>query len=554
MPGRPPHFPCCRLLSFLLLCLVFVYTLLPPRLPLRLPPPAAFLSGPACPLQDPLRLSLVFSGADLVLECAPAIARVWGWASPGCAISVEGLPGRAAVSYDDSGLFIAALTLPCSTRALALTLRSSSGASLNLTARGGRVLFCTGQSNAVGLNTQPGLESDSSVAASLQVETPATAAEAQLPLPLYGLRVGMHDPWALDAPLADLATAPELPWSALATAAQAAPFSAVCWWAGRELAARLGGGVPVGMVESAWGGSWLQAWSTPQDLAACAAPPFGAAWAPAHFSSLHNSMLAPFAVGPMALSGLLFYQGESNAIVSQAEYYRCGLAAAVRTWRGLFSATPLPPLFVGIVELAPFARNPQGWGGGWVGVRAAQLAVALDPALPPPLALTPTADCRDPPGDIHPRCKRVMGVRLGQSLAAALGGGGRGSAAAARRFTGPAYSHAQAGPGEGAVTVFFKAGGADASAGVRWVEDALACQGVDAAACAGAQVLQGGEWVAATGAAAEGGRGIVLRSSRGREGGAITATRYAWGMWPAVNIVSAGEGGWPCHPWEEFFK
>ena len=494
-----------------------------------------------------------------MLECAPAVSRVWGWASPGCAVSVEGLPGRAAVvAYDGAGLFTATLSLPCSARALALVFRSSSGAALNLTARGGRVLFCSGQSNAVGLNTQPGLESDSSVAASLQVETPATAAEAQLPLPLYGLRVGMLDPWALDAPLADLASAPQLPWSALATAAAAAPFSAVCWWAGRELAARLGGGVPVGMVESAWGGSWLQAWSTPQDLAACAAPPFGVGWAPAHFSSLHNSMVAPFAVGPMALSALIFYQGESNAIVSQAEYYRCGLAAAIRTWRGLFNATPAAqqPLFVGIVELAPFARNPQGWGGGWVGVRASQLAVALDPALPPPLALIPTADCRDAAGDIHPRCKRVVGVRLGQSLAAVLGGGRGSSGAAAQRFTGPAYSHAAVGPGEGAVTVHFKSGGGGGAAAARvsWVEDALACQGVDAAACAGAQVLQGGEWVAALGAAAEGGRGIVLRSSRGREGGAITATRYAWGMWPAVNIVSAEEGAWPCHPWQEHIE
>ena len=560
-----PRLRACRLALLALTCLALLLATLAPQpaaLRAAAPPPSAarspapaFLRGPPCPPLDAPRLSNVFAGTHLVLQCAPAAARLWGWAAPGCALTAR-LHGAAAAaapppttSYDETGLFIVSLPpLPCGNAPLTLTLASASGAPpLNVSFTPGHVIFCAGQSNIVGLSLAPGYEADSSVAASLQVEPEEKKREASAPLPLYGLAVGMLDPWAGDAPLAELASAPEQPWAPLATAAQAARYSALCWWAGRALARRRGGAEAVGLVVAAWSGSWLQAWATPPSLASCSAPPFGAPWAPASPSALHNAMVAPFAVGPLALSGIIWAQGESNALVSQASYYACGLAAAIRDWRALFAA---PGLFVGLVELAPFGRSSGAWGGGWVGVRAAQLAVARDAALPPPVVLVPTADCRDLPGDIHPRCKFGTGTRLGEALAAALAAAGAGGAAGAGALaalprSGPAYSHAERAAGGGGVRVHF----VGAARGVAWVVGAgrEACEGVEAGACGGAQVRgEDGAWEEA-GVEAGGGGTLLLRG--GAAAAAATATRYGRGMWPANNCVDA-ETGWPCHPWE----
>ena len=49
------------------------------------------------------------------------------------------------------------------------------------------------------------------------------------------------------------------------------PFSAVCKFTGAAVFDALGGTVPVGLVESAWGGTRIESWSSPDALAACPA-------------------------------------------------------------------------------------------------------------------------------------------------------------------------------------------------------------------------------------------------------------------------------------------
>lgn len=46
------------------------------------------------------------------------------------------------------------------------------------------------------------------------------------------------------------------------------PFSAVAWFFGRELRRRLGSGVPVGLVNSSWGGTKIQPWISEKTIAA----------------------------------------------------------------------------------------------------------------------------------------------------------------------------------------------------------------------------------------------------------------------------------------------
>ena len=572
-----------RVLLLLLLNLLLIFLGWPSKMPVRsslAPLPVRFANGPKCPEISPLRLSNVFDGEGLVLQCGEHRAtRVWGFAAAGCSISAAFVPlggpsslgssssSFASLAYSETGSFVATFSaLPCGVEGV-LALASSSGAALNASVRLGHVLFCSGQSNMVGLSLLPGFEADSSVAASLQVESPATAAEAaSQPLPIYGLRVGMRDAWAKDAPLAELASAPELPWAALPTPASpaAASFSAVCWWWGRALARHhFPAGTPIGLIEAAWGGSWVQAWSTPASNAQCSAPPFGAPWAPGHFSSLHNALVAPFQVGPLALTALGWYQGESNGLVGQGgEYYRCALGALVESWREGFAAPGLP---VAVVELAPFAREGGGgaWGAGWVSVRAAQLAAALQRPTLAPFALIPTSDVRDLPGDIHPRRKRVIGERLAQATREMLCGGGSGGSGGSLPepvvVTGPVHLSSRA--VEGGLVVHF-------SQAVVPQEDAEGgCSGgVDSRSCGRLEMRDAsGKWVpaqwdleaaAAAGAAAGSSSGggsaqLLLRPLPGeaQAQGPFSGSRSGRGMWPACSIVGAASG-WPAHPWE----
>ena len=78
-------------------------------------------------------------------------------------------------------------------------------------------------------------------------------------------------PPGASSPLADLAQPPHLPWSR-SSPEPASRFSATCWFTGKRLADALGPSVPIGLVESAWGGTSIQVWLPPTSEAACGAP------------------------------------------------------------------------------------------------------------------------------------------------------------------------------------------------------------------------------------------------------------------------------------------
>ena len=54
-------------------------------------------------------------------------------------------------------------------------------------------------------------------------------------------------------PLTRLEYSPYIPWS-VAGPSPVARFSATCWFHGKGLADALGPTIPVGLIESAWGG------------------------------------------------------------------------------------------------------------------------------------------------------------------------------------------------------------------------------------------------------------------------------------------------------------
>ena len=226
-------------------------------------------------------------------------------------------------------------------------------------------------------------------------------------------------------------------------------FSAACYVHGLEILRATGR--PQGLIESCWGGTPIEAWSSPRALAACnstAAPEPSAVDAAelgglrATPSSLWNSMIVPLLGVP--IKGALWYQGEANA--KHGNLYACQLKEMITEWRKRFAPLPATagaPFAFTTVQIAP--------AGGDGTLRLAQQAsLAL-----PRTGLAVTVDLYDgssPCGAVHTRHKNETGLRAAAaSLAAAYG---RADVA----WEGPRPTTFTA--AAGAVTIAFKAAGA----------------------------------------------------------------------------------------------
>jgi sialate O-acetylesterase len=198
-------------------------------------------------------------------------------------------------------------------------------------------------------------------------------------------------------------------------------FSAVGFMFGRKLHKETG--VPIGIIEAAYGGSPIESWLSPEALAA--EPELAArlkeieaadsAWAEARKSDpkakhrwedvsdyrelgpavIYRAMVEPLA--PTAIKGVIWYQGESN--VGDGPAYAVKMRALAKTLRTAFGNPSLPLLYV---QLAPY-----DYSGGLPSMWAAQEAALSIPNT----AMAVTADIGDR-GNIHPPKKREVGDRL----------------------------------------------------------------------------------------------------------------------------------------------
>jgi hypothetical protein len=112
---------------------------------------------------------------------------------------------------------------------------------------------------------------------------------------------------------------------------------------------------------------------------------------------VYNGMIAPLA--PLAIQGVLWYQGESNA--GRAGQYAKLLSILIGSWRKAWGLGDFPFLIVQLPNWAP-------GGGDWVKLRAAQAEVA---AQVPSVGIIETMGLGDD-NDIHPRNKSAVGQRL----------------------------------------------------------------------------------------------------------------------------------------------
>lgn len=117
---------------------------------------------------------------------------------------------------------------------------------------------------------------------------------------------------------------------------------------------------------------------------------------------LFNGMLQPLT--PMRLSGVLWYQGESN--VPRAARYAQDFQNLITDWRAQWQQPGLPFLYVQLAAFLPLTSNSLQ-GSPWAELRDAQRqALAL-----PGTGMVVATDVGDA-NDIHPRNKRAVGERL----------------------------------------------------------------------------------------------------------------------------------------------
>ena len=118
-------------------------------------------------------------------------------------------------------------------------------------------------------------------------------------------------------------------------------------------------------------------------------------------AGLYNAMIHPLI--PFAMRGVIWYQGEHDA--ARAYQYRELFQAMINDWRVAWGQGDFPFLFVQLANLG--AKPGQPAGGAWAEQREAQaMALRL-----PRTAMAVTYDAGDP-DNIHPRDKVTVGERL----------------------------------------------------------------------------------------------------------------------------------------------
>ncbi|MEM9700827.1 MAG: sialate O-acetylesterase [Planctomycetota bacterium] len=191
----------------------------------------------------------------------------------------------------------------------------------------------------------------------------------------------------------------------------ASRFSAVGYHFGKTI--RNATGRPVGLIDSSWGGTPSEAWTRPEKLAPIkSAGPLLERWAntpddktnrPHHRPGvLNNGMIAPLV--PVALSGAIWYQGESNA--GRAEQYDDLFPAMIEDWREQFGQE-LPFFWVQLANFKAYQADPNT-GSDWAELREAQDNTLDELPNVGQAVILDIGEARD----IHPRNKADVGKRL----------------------------------------------------------------------------------------------------------------------------------------------
>lgn len=371
-----------------------------------------------------VRLPAIF-GDHMVLQRQQPL-RIWGWADAGERVSVTIGRETKSVNADAQGQWQVELGAIDKVGPISMRIKGKNEITLK-DVLVGEVWVCSGQSNM-------GWSFNNKV-----VNGEAEVAAANYPK----IRLITVPRKPATEPQANF----EGKWSAC-TPETTKPFSAVAYFFGRALHKDLG--VPVGLINTSWGGTRVEAWtSTPALKNISVAQPLFEWWHKAgmeydpdmakqrfdralakweqardkakaegkkvprkptlkthprkdrhHPANLYNGMIAPLL--PLSVRGAIWYQGESN--VARAYQYRSLFQGLIQNWRRDFQNPDMP---FGFVQLAPFT-----YSGNRVGALPelweAQL---LTLKLLPSTGMAVTTDIATI-NDIHPPNKQDVGKRL----------------------------------------------------------------------------------------------------------------------------------------------
>lgn len=391
-----------------LLCVPLVHAAQPATQPAAQPasPPAAR------PTTRPLIPSVFADG--MVLQRDAAVP-VWGFAAPGTKLTVRFAGQTVDTSADNTGRWTATLkAMPASYEPRPLVIEPADGPARTISdVLVGDVFLLAGQSN-MSWPLRPGGED--------------IVARAQLPW----LRVFMQatGPGASDEPNGDVLWGKWKP----CTPETAGAVSGVGFHFANELHKTVD--VPIALIHTAVGGTRIESWiDLPTLKTIPTVQPYFEAVARAEStyaedrarhlakmaewektkegrrptipnmlgadrerrpSVLFNGLVAP--LQPMALRGVLWYQGEGNAS-NNPTHYRNALRTLVDAWRRDFRQPELP--FI-VIQLPSYHDGKQ-----WPGTREAQRFVAQ---TTPGVGLVVTLDVGDPT-NLHPASKLWVGTR-----------------------------------------------------------------------------------------------------------------------------------------------
>ena len=232
----------------------------------------------------------------------------------------------------------------------------------------GKVILCSGQSNI-----------DTIVVDSVYNNTAELATADQFPNIRIFIVMNSQDDGHPSSPSLDLESSPLQPW-AEPTSENLKFYSALCWYAAKDLFLSLDSKVPVGAIQSAQGGTAIRNWCPNESLAECPQPSNNAGpgdHAAYNMAGLFNGMIAPFTTGPTKLSFVVWDQGElvrrrnrinnSTHKLRAAEsdsspqtpfgYYGCQSVSQINSWRRWFVQPTLPWIFV---HLQPYTDTVSG--------------------------------------------------------------------------------------------------------------------------------------------------------------------------------------------------
>ena len=359
-------------------------------------------------------------GEHMVLQRGLPV-HIWGAADPGESVAVEFRGETRTATADELGRWSVSLPPVEPGGPFELTIKGRNTIVLQ-DVLVGDVWVASGQSN---------------MEMRVQSTANAQAEIADANYPRMRLFQALHK--VSDYPLEDIAAHT---WASCSPET-AANFSAIAYYFGRHIQQKLD--VPLGLIESDWGGTPAEAWTSLRALSADAAlmpvfnewsrmndvrattllqgrkqqreweraaaqaksegrTPPDRPWQPNEDNSwmpagLFNAMIAPLTRFP--IRGAIWYQGESNTAPERAPLYARLFQTMIRDWRRAWGQGDFPFLFV---QLANFETSPQSM---WPEVRDAQrqtlalantgMAVTIDIGMPK---------------NIHPTNKQDVALRL----------------------------------------------------------------------------------------------------------------------------------------------